>query len=140
MLARVGKLVVVVCTLVVAVAACGDGGLDLPTQEKDWLILFKRVTLASDTPDKVEIELEVRTGTNFSLSAPDGTLLSMETSLGQFAGAGPVVRISTVEGRALARLEIGGPGNINVTARVHQAETRLTILVRPDGSLTIRTP
>ena len=138
MLAR--KLVVVVCTLVVEVAACGDGGPSLPTQEKDWLILFKRVTLASDTPDSVEIELEVRTGTHLSLPAPDGTTLTLESSLGRFEGAGPVAKIPTVEGRALARLEIGGPGNINVTARVHQAETRLAIFVRHDRSLAIYTP
>ena len=134
------KLVVVVCTLVFAFAACGDGGPDLPTQEKDWLILFKRVTLSSDTPDSVEIELEVRTGTHLSLPAPDSTALTLETSLGRFEGAGPVAKIPTAEGRALARLEIGGPGNINVTARVHRSETRLTIVVRPDGSLTVNAP
>lgn len=134
------KLVVVICTLVFAFAACGDGGPDLPTQEKDWLILFKRVTLSSDTPDSVEIELEVRTGTHLSQPAPDSTTLTLETSLGRFEGAGPVAKIPTAEGRALARLEIGGPGNINVTARVHQSETRLTIVVRPDGSLTVHAP
>ena len=136
----VRKLVLVVCALVVAVVACGDGGPVLLTQGKSWLVTFKRVTLAADAPDRAEIEIEVRTGPHLSEPAPDGTAVAVETSLGRFAGNGQHIETATVGGRLLVILEISGPGTITINARVHETEAGLVIVVRADGSLSVRAP
>ena len=54
------RSVLLVVALVMVATSCGDGGPNLPTQSKGWLLQFKRVTLAADAPDRLEIEIVVR--------------------------------------------------------------------------------
>jgi hypothetical protein len=119
------------------VASCGYDGPNLLTHDKDLLVLFKRVTLAADTPGRAEIEIEVRTGTDFSLPAPDGTRLWVETSLGQFEGGGTRIDTSTVGGRAVVILVLPGTAHLTITANANDVEARLTIVVKPDGSVQV---
>lgn len=128
----------VACTSVLVLAACGD--TDILNEEKSSLVLFKRVTIAADAPNRAEIELEVRTGPHLSQPVSDGTLVTLETSAGRFANGAKVVQLATAGGRTLAELEISGPETLQLTARVHGTETRLAVLVRRDGSLVVRAP
>ncbi len=135
MKARWCVLLVVALTLVVA--SCGHDGPNLLTQDKGLLVLFKRVTLAADAPGRAEIEIEVRTGTDFSLPAPDGTRLSVETSLGEFEGGGSRIGTSTVGGRAVVTLVLPGAAHLKITASTNDVEAQLTIVVNPDGSVQV---
>ena len=139
MKARWCVLLVVALTLVVS--SCGDDGPNLLTQDKGLLVLFKRVTLAADTPGRaeieIEIEIEVRTGADFSLPAPDGTRVWVGASLGQFAGGGSRVGTSTVGGRAVVTLILPGAAHLTVSASTHDVEARLTMVVNPDGSVQV---
>lgn len=132
------KLVLVACASVLSLAACGD--TSLPTEEKSYLVLFKRVTIAADAPGRAEIELEVRTGAHLSQPAPDGTSVTLETSAGRFANGARVVHLATAGGRALTELEIEGPETLQLKARVHEVETQLAMIVRRDGSVVIQAP
>jgi hypothetical protein len=135
MKARWCVLLVVALTLIVA--SCGNDGPILLTQDKGFLVLFKRVTLAPDTPGRAEIEIEVRTGADFSLPAPDGTRLSVETSLGQFEGGGSRIDTSTVGGRAVVTIVLPGAAHLKVTASTDDVEAQLTVVVNPDGSVQV---
>jgi len=119
--------------------ACGDGAPDL-LGHKTSLIQFKRVTLASDAPDRAEIEIEVRTGPEFSEPAPDDTAIVVETSFGQFEGGSPRVETVTNGGRALVTLVLPGATNLTVSAAVDGTECQLAMTVGRDGSLRIGEP
>jgi len=123
--------------MMLVVTSCGDGGPNLPTQDKGHLVLFKRVTLAADAPGRAEIEIEVRTGADFSQPAPDGTGVSVETSLGQFEAGGAGITTSTVGGRAVVTLVLPGPAHLTITARTHDVEAELVIVVNADGSMQL---
>lgn len=129
--------VLLVVAIALVVSSCGDGGPDLLTHDKDSLVLFKRVTLAADSPGRAEIEIEVRTGADFSLPAPDGTRVWVETSLGQFEGGGSRVDTSTVGGRAVVTLILPGAAHLQVTASTQDVEARLAIVVNADGSVQV---
>jgi hypothetical protein len=75
---------VLLVALIIVASSCGDGGPNLPTQNESWLVQFKRVTLASETPDRLEIEIVVRTGSDFSEPARDGTKVAVGTSHSEF--------------------------------------------------------
>ncbi len=122
---------------ILVVAACGDGGPSLIKHDTDHLVLFKRITLASDARDRAEIELEVRTGSDFSKTVPDGTAVVLETSLGVFEGHGSHVEIPTDGGRVVATLILPEPSRLTITARSHDAESHLILEVNPDGSIRI---
>ena len=132
------KPLLVACTLLLVLTACADNGL--PTEEKNHLVLFKRITIAADAPGRAEIELEVRTGANLWQPAPDGTAVTLEASAGRFANGARVIYLSTTGGRALAEIAIDGPETLQLTAKVHEVETRLGVLVRRDGSLVLQKP
>jgi len=51
-----------VIALTIGATSCGDGGPNLLNPGNDWLVKFKRVTLATDAPDRLEIEIVVKTG------------------------------------------------------------------------------
>ena len=135
---KVRRCVLLVVALMVVVTSCGDGGPNLPTQAEGWLVQFKRVTLATDTPDRLEIEIVVRTGWHFSEPAPDGMKISVETSLGEFEGNGPKIETSTIGGHAVVKLvPPPGPTHIVVTARVEDVEAQLSIVVDQYGSMRL---
>jgi len=129
--------VLLVVALVFVVTSCGDGGPNLPTQSKGWLALFKRVTLAADEPGRAEIEIEVRTGPDFSEPAPDGTKIHVETTLGTFVGGDRQTEATTISGRAVVTLVLPGAAHLTVTARVHDVEVHLAMAVTADGSLQL---
>jgi hypothetical protein len=130
--------VLLVVALAVAAAGCGDGGPTLLNQSEDWLVQFKRVTLADDAPDRLEIEIVVRTGMHFSEPAADGTTVVIETSLGEFEGDGPRARTSTIGGHAVVRLiPPPGPTQVTVTARVDHTESRIDIQIDNHGSMRV---
>jgi hypothetical protein len=129
--------VLLLVAMTVVVTSCGDDGPDLLTHDKGTLVLFKRVTLAADSPGRAEIEIEVRAGADFSLPAPDGTRVWVETSLGQFEGGGPRVDTSTVGGRAVVTLILPGAAHLHVTASTEDVEARLAIVVNADGSVQV---
>lgn len=118
-------------------SACGDGAPDILGHHKNSLIQFKRITLASDAPDRVEIEIEVLTGSDFSRPAPDGTTVVVETTVGHFEGRGPRVETTTIGGHALVTLILPGETHLTVKAVVNDTESRLTMIVDGDGSLRI---
>ena len=130
--------VLLVVALVLVVTSCGDGGPNLPTQSKGWLALFKRVTLAADEPGRAEIEIELRTGADFSEPAPDGTKIHVETTLGSFVGGDRQIETSTLGGRAIVSLVLPGAAHLTVTARAHDVEVSLAMVVTADGSLQLR--
>jgi hypothetical protein len=132
--------VLLVVALMLVVSSCGDGGPNLLTHDKGQLLLFKRVTLAEDAPGRAEIEIEVRTGTDLSQPAPDGTRVSVKTSLGQFEGGGSQIGTSTVGGRAVVTLILPGAAHLTVTARTDDVEAQLMIVVNADGSMQIGPP
>jgi len=119
------------------VTACGDGGPGLFNHDADTLVLFKRVTLASDARDRAEIEIEVRTGSDFSRMAPDGTVVALETSFGFFENGSPRIETATVGGHAVEMLTLPGPSRLTITARSSDAKSRLVIDVKDDGSITL---
>ena len=119
------------------VTACGDGGPGLFQHDADNLVLFKRVTLASDARDRAEIEIEVRTGSNFSEMAPDGTAVVLETSAGAFENNGPRIEATTFCGRTVNTLILPEPSRITITARSHHVEAQLVIDIKEDGSITL---
>ena len=119
------------------VTACGDGGPGLFQHDADNLVLFKRVTLASDARDQAEIEIEVRTGSDYSGIAPDGTVVALETSFGFFENGSPRIETETVGGHAVEKLTLPGPSRLTITARSRDAESRLVIDVKDDGSMTL---
>ncbi len=122
---------------VITLAACGDGGPSFIKHDTDHLLLFKRVTLAADARDRAEIELEVRTGSDFSKMAPDGTMVVLETSLGVFEDYGPRIEAQTNGGHVVVTLMLPEPSRLTVIARSHDAESRLVVDVNPDGSIRI---
>lgn len=135
---KVRRSVLLVAALMVVASSCGDGGPNLPTQAKAWLVQFKRVTLAAETPDRAEIEIVVRTGSGFRKLAADGTKISVETTLGAFEGTGPSIETSTIDGHAVMTLVLPrGPAHMTVTARVDDAEARLAIVVDANGSMRL---
>ncbi len=119
------------------VTACGDGGPGFLKHDADNLVLFKRVTVASDARDRAEIEIEVRTGSDFSRMAPDGTTVVLETSFGSFENGSRRIETRTVSGHAVEKLTLPGPSRLTVTARSRDAESHLVIDVAEDGSLTL---
>jgi len=129
--------VILMVAMMFMVTSCGDGGPNLPTQSKDWLALFKRVTLAADEPGLAEIEIEVRTGPEFSEPAPDGTTIQVETTLGSFVGGGRHIETATIGGRALVTLDLPDAAHLTVTARTHDVEAHLEMVVTAGGSLQL---
>ena len=130
--------VILVVAMVLVVTSCGDGGPNLPTQSKGCLALFKRVTLAADEPGRAEIEIEVRTGPDFSEPAPDGTKIHVETTLGNFVGGDRHIETATLSGRAVVTLVLPGVAHLVVTAKAHDVEVHLAMAVTGDGSLHLR--
>lgn len=132
--------VLLVGALLIVFSGCGDGGPNILAQSTDSLVLYKRVTLALDSPDLAEIEIEVLTGPDFSVPAPDGTKVFVKTSLGEFEGNGPEIETSTTGGRAIVTLVLPGAAHLTVTAVVDNVESRLGLIVDGRGSLQIEKP
>ena len=84
-----------------------------------------------------EIEIEVRTGAHLSLPAPDGTKVSVETTLGYFESNGSTTEVWTTAGRAVLSLVLEQPSSTTIAARVGDAEARLVIDVDDRGSMQI---
>jgi hypothetical protein len=133
---KVRRHVLLVVATMILVTSCGDGGPGLLKNDK--LVEFKRVTLATDAPDRLEIEIVVRTGLDFSEPVADGTKVVVETSIGEFEGNGPLIETSTTSGHAVVRL-IVPPGVTHsvVTARVAEVEAQLSIVVDESGSMRL---
>ena len=132
------RSVLLVVGLILIVTSCGDGGPSILKSGDDRLVEFKRVTLATDAPDRLEIEIVVRTGHDFSELAPDGTMIAVETTISRFEGNGPLIKTSTVDGRAVVRLVLlPGTAHTVVTARVDEVEARLSIVVDEYGSMRL---
>jgi hypothetical protein len=130
--------VLLVIAVMVVATSCGDGGPSLISHDSDRLVEFKRVTLASDAPDRLEIEIVVRTGDDYSELAPDGTKISVETSISEFEGNGPRIETSTIGGHAVVRLVLHpGAAHTVVTARVDDVEAQLSLVVDKNGSMRI---
>ena len=116
--------VLLVIALTIGATSCGDGGPSLLSPGNDWLVKFKRVTLATDAPDRLEIEIVVKTGSDFSEPAPDGTKVAVETS--------------TIGGHAVVRLVLhSGAAHTVVTARVDDVEVQLSVVVDEHGSMRL---
>ena len=132
------RSVLLVFALMIVVASCGDGGPTLLKHSTDRLVEFKRVTLATDAPDRLEIEIVVRSGHDFSEPAPDGTKVVVETSISEFEGNGPLIETSTIGGHAVVRLVLhSGAAHTVVTARVEEVEAQLSIVVDEHGSMRL---
>jgi hypothetical protein len=130
--------VLLVVAMMIAAASCGDGGPGLLKSGTDRLVEFKRVTLATDAPDRLEIEIVVRTGPEFTEPAPDGTKVVVETSISEFEGNGPLIETSTIGGHAVVRLVVpSGATHTVVTACVDEVEARLSIVVDESGSMRL---
>lgn len=134
---RIRALVLLVGALVLFGLACTETAPSLPTQDKGWLVLFKRVTVPTDAPGLAEIEIEVRTGAHLSTPAPDGTTVSVDTDFGQFEEGGTTVVAPTAAGRTVLTLVLEKPSNTTLTARVRDAEASLIIDVDEDGAMNI---
>ena len=134
---RVRGLVLLVGALATLGLACTETAPDLPTQDKGWLVLFKRVTFATDTPGLAEIEIEVRTGAHLTAPAPDGTKVLVDTTSGRFEGDGTTMEVTTNAGRAVLMLILHQPSGTTLTAKVHHAEARLTIDIDDRGKVKI---
>lgn len=134
---KAGRNVLLVIALTILATSCGDGGPSFLTHS-DNMVEFKRVTLAADAPDRLEIEIMVRTGLDYSEPAPDGTKVVLETSISEFEGNGPRIETSTIGGHAVVRLVLQpGAAHTVVTARVDKVESRLSIVVDDYGSMRI---
>ena len=130
--------VLLVIAMMIGSTSCGDGGPNVLNSGDDWLVKFKRVTLATDAPDRLEIEIVVKTGSDFSEPAPDGTIIAVETSISEFEGNGPVIETSTIGGHAVVRLVLHSEAaHTVVTARVDDVEVRLSIIVDENGSMRL---
>ncbi len=130
--------VLLVIALTICTASCGDGGPNLLSPGNDWLVKFKRVTLATDAPDRLEIEIVVKTGSNFSEPAPDGTKVVVRTSINEFEGNGPIIETSTIGGHAVVRLVLhSSAAHTVVTARVDDVEVQLSVVVDERGSMRL---
>ena len=127
--------VILIIAMIFVVTSCADGGPYLPTQSKDWLALFKRVTLAADEPGRAEIEIEVRTGADLSEPAPDGTKIRVETTLGSFVGGGRHIETTTIGGRALVTLDLPDAAHLHLTASTDDVVAHLEMAVTAFGSL-----
>ncbi len=136
MKARWGVLLVV--AMMLTTQSCGNDGPNPLDRSNGWLVKFKRVTLATDAPDRLEIEIVVRTGQDFTVPAPDGTKVVVETSISEFEGNGPVAVSSTVSGHTVVRLVVpSGVSHAVVTASVDDVEARLSIVVGENGSMRL---
>ena len=132
------RSVLLVVAMMIVVTSCGDSGLKFLNHENDRLVEFKRVTLAIDAPDRLEIEIVVRTGLDFSEPAPDGTKVVVETTISEFEENGPLIETSTIGGHAVVRLVLyPGAAHTVVTARVDDVEAQLSIVVDEHGSMRI---
>jgi len=130
--------VLLVIALMIGATSCGDGGPNILNPGNDWLVKFKRVTLATDAPDRLEIEIIVKTGTDFTEPAPDGTKVVVETSISEFEGNGPVIETSTIGGHAVVRLVLhSDAAHTVVTARVDDVEAQLSVVVDEHGSMRL---
>ena len=133
---KVRRRVLLVVAMMIVVTSCGDGGPG--PLKNDRLVEFKRVTLATDAPDRLEIEIVVRTGLDFSEPVADGTKIVVETSISEFEGNGPLVETSTIGGHAVVRLVVApGATHTVVTARVEEVEAQLSIVVDESGSMRL---
>jgi hypothetical protein len=131
------RSVLLVIALTILSTSCGDGGPSFLTHA-DNLVEFKRVTLATDAPDRLEIEIMVRTGLDYCEPAPDGTRVVLETSISEFEGNGPRIETSTIGGHAVVRLVLlPGAAHTVVTARVNKFEARLSIVVDEHGEMRL---
>ena len=136
MTARRSFLLVV--ALIFIASSCGDGGPSILNPGNDWLVKFKRVTLATDAPDRLEIEIVVKTGSDFTEPAPDGTKIFVETSISEFEGNGPIIETSTIGGHAVVRLVLhSDAAHTVVTARVDDVEVQLSVVVDEHGSMRL---
>ena len=136
MTARRSFLLVV--ALMFIATSCGDGGPNILNSGNDWLVKFKRVTLATDSPDRLEIDIVVRTGSDFSEPAPDGTKILVATSISEFEGNGPIIETSTTGGHAMVRLVLNSDAaHTVVTARVEDVEVQLSVVVDEHGSMRL---
>jgi len=122
---------------ILALSACGDGGPSLIRHDTDLLVHFKRVTLAADARDRLEIELEVRAGSDFSNIAPEGTPVILETSAGVFEHNGPRMEAKTLGGHIVATLILPDASRFTLTARAGDVESSLVIDVTSDGSIQV---
>lgn len=120
-------------------AGCSDGDPILPTQDKDLFVVFKRVTLADDAPGRAEIEVEVRSGTSYAGSAPDGTRVSFKASLGQFVGGTDTTEAETHGGRATVTIILPEESRFGVTASVGSATAEIEFIIHDDGSVQLGT-
>ena len=130
--------VLLVIASMIGATSCGDGGPGILNPGNDWLVKFKRVTLATDAPDRLEIEIVVKTGSDFTEPAPDGTKIFVETSISEFEGNGPVIQTSTIGGHAVVRLVLhSDAAHTVVTARVEDVEVQLSVVVGEHGSMRL---
>ena len=130
--------VLLVIAVLIGATSCGDGGPGILNSDNDWLVKFKRVTLANDAPDRLEIEIVVKTGSDFTEPAPDGTKIFVETSISEFEGNGPVIQTSTIGGHAVVRLVLhSDAAHTVVTARVEDVEVQLSVVVDEHGSMRL---
>jgi len=133
---KVRRHVLLVVAMMIVVISCSDGGPGLLNDTT--VVEFKRVTLATDAPDRLEIEIVVRGGLDFTEPAPDGTKVVVETSISEFEGNGPLVETSTVGGHAVVRLVVPpGATHTVITARADEVESRLSIVVDEHGSMRV---
>ena len=132
------RSVLLIIALIFVATSCGDGGPNPLNTGNDWLVKFKRVTLATDAPDRLEIEIVVKTGADFTEPAPDGTLVVVETSISEFEDNGPITRTSTIGGHAVVRLVLHShAAHTLVTARVDDVEVQLSVVVDEYGSMRL---
>ena len=132
------RSVLLIFALIFIATSCGDGGPNLMNPGDDWLVKFKRVTLATDAPDHLEIEIVVKTGLDFSEPAPDGTKVVVTTSISEFEGNGPIIETSTFGGHAVVRLVLHfRAAHTVVTARVDDVEVQLSVVVDEHGSMRL---
>ena len=132
------RSVLLIFALIFIASSCGDGGPNLMNPGDDWLVKFKRVTLATDAPDRLEIEIVVKTGSDFSEPAPDGTKVVVTTSISEFEGNGPIIETSTFGGHAVVRLVLHSrAAHTVVTARVDEVEVQLSVVVDERGSMRL---
>jgi hypothetical protein len=128
--------------LTLVAMACGDDDTSILDGGKHWLVQFHRLTVASDTPDRLEVEIEVLTGANLVQRAPDGTAVIVSTTVGAFETGAGRAEIRTEGGYALALLELPAdrPANGTITARVGEAEATMKILVDRTGAMQLGAP